>query len=457
MKRFTELIKTSIVCVLLVSLTCLSFIYMNTYKNVSVSTFSVAMDKSVREKLYKAGYVELMDAELVYPYFVSVTGSNGTKGFWGDSASALYKELSGVVSALVSPESNVSKSTENAFLSCMDSYYAYIKYRAELPKSVIYYVQNHEKILEESSEEYISEMFIMEDEKTGDLYAVSRDFHGNCYLYQSEKTPNFNKRLVDSYNKRDEGYTFDFSLNATVDDAMKSSGFYDKLYDLTVIPSSILLLESAVVETGVLMDDDDVSDALLLFGLNPEKVTSHSGDGETTYFVEGQNLKIGKETIEYSALSENSGVSISKILGYDYSEEKYSVSDCVGATLMIAHSLGIADSGDFDLGITCAEIGEDNRITIGLSYLYKGVTVITDREYALKIEFANGQIVSAEAFFASASAYDGFTNVSDADWKIRAYLKSSKARSDLRFAYYIENSRLSLSIVSCFQVTEEGK
>ena len=127
MKRFTELIKTSIVCVLLVSLTCLSFIYMNTYKNVSVSTFSVAMDKSVREKLYKAGYVELMDAELVYPYFVSVTGSNGTKGFWGDSASALYKELSGVVSALVSPESNVSKSTENAFLSCMDSYYAYIK------------------------------------------------------------------------------------------------------------------------------------------------------------------------------------------------------------------------------------------------------------------------------------------------------------------------------------------
>jgi len=195
----------------------------------------------------------------------------------------------------------------------------------------------------------------------------------------------------------------------------------------------------------------------LLFGLNPEKVTSHSGDGATTYFVEGQNLKIGRETVEYSALSESSGIGISKILGYDYSDEKYSVSDCVGATLMIAHSLGIAERGDFDLGITCAEISEGNRITIGLSYLYKGVTVVTNREYALKIEFANGQIVSAEAFFASASAYDGMTNVSDADWKLRAYLKSSNARSDLRFAYYIENSRLSLSIVSCFEVTEDGE
>lgn len=457
MKRFAELIKTTVVCVLLVSLTCLSFIYMNTYKNVNVSTFSVSMDKSVREKLYKAGYVELMDAELVYPYFISVTGSNGTKGFWGDSASALYRELSGVVSAIISPESNAYKSSESDFLSCVDSYYAYIKYRAELPKSVIYYVQNHEKILEESSEEYISEMFIMEDEKTGDLYAVSRDFHGNCYMYRPEKIPNFNKRLVDSYNKRDEGYKFDFSLNTIVDDAMKSSGFYDKLYDLTVVPKDNVYLESAVVETGVVMDNGDINDALLLFGLNPEKVTSHSGDGETTYFVEGQNLKIGKETIEYSALSENAGVGISKILGYDYSDAKYSASDCVGATLMIAHSLGIADRGDFDLGITCAEVGEDNRITIGLSYLYKGVTVVTDREYALKIEFANGQIVSAEAFFASASAYDGFTNVSDADWKLRAYLKLSKARSDLRFAYYIENSRLSLSMVSCFEVTEGEK
>ncbi|MBQ0125937.1 MAG: hypothetical protein KBS59_06410, partial [Clostridiales bacterium] len=223
-----------------------------------------------------------------------------------------------------------------------------------------------------------------------------------------------------------------------------------KICDTAIIRNNSFSTASAVVQP--LKADDGF--VLAKFGMNPEKVTSHSASDGVTYYDEGRNVKISTDgTITYAARSILSGIAISEIIGYDILGNDYSFCDYVGAALALAKSLGL-DAGDFDLALTCAERNGGDTV-IALSYAYKGYTVVTENEYALRIEISGGYITGISCNMYTATAYDGKTSLSDGTWRIRSEIAGYDGDTpiDFRYVYIIKNSRLYLSVM---RYGEEG-
>ncbi|MBQ0125787.1 MAG: hypothetical protein KBS59_05620, partial [Clostridiales bacterium] len=267
MKIITKYLSTALIALLLVLLVCLCFVYMNSYNNVESSEFTREMDVAVREKSYKSGYVGLLDDTLVSPYFFGYSVGGDKFGYFGQGAGDCYSSFSGVISALFGPESTVSVASETDFYKCFSGDFVYIKYRSELPKSVIYYAQNPDGILEEISDEYVYEMVVSVNNPA---FALTRDRMGNCYIYRASQNFLYNKNLLYSYNKFEGGFAFDFAADSEIDASYASLGFYEKINDTAVIRNNSFSAASAVVQP--LKTDDGF--VLAKFGMNPEKVTS---------------------------------------------------------------------------------------------------------------------------------------------------------------------------------------
>ncbi|MBR7082496.1 MAG: hypothetical protein IKI51_00620, partial [Clostridia bacterium] len=80
------IIKIAVVAALLVSLVCLSLIYMSFYRNEESIEFTPEMDAAVRDKVYRAGYVGLMNETLVSPYFLGYSFGGERVGYLGAGA-----------------------------------------------------------------------------------------------------------------------------------------------------------------------------------------------------------------------------------------------------------------------------------------------------------------------------------------------------------------------------------
>lgn len=448
MKRILDIFQTALVCVLLVSMTCLSVIYMMSYRSSDSSEFTPQMDLAVRETLYKAEYVKLLSETLFSPYFVGFSISGERMGFIGESASEAYGDINKLVLAFLSPASSAKRVDEAEFALCMKRDFAYVKYNTDLKRSVIYSICSPDDMLNSVGDEYISELFIVFG---SELSAVARSSNGDCYKYTCSEADVINKNSEFSYNRLEGGYDFSFGAEYAADDVMIKNGFYEKISDTAVFFDGDVKLSSAVIELGREIDADGAANMLQTLGMNPEKVTYHENDEGITYFGEGQNLTVRSVgAFDFSVSSSKYGLSMSSLIGYNVSQSDYSVLDGIGAALVLAKTLGISDMGDLSLVVTCAA-ANGNEMTIGLSYSYMGVIAADDGEYALKISINDGYIISASGFFASARAYDGYTTSENVMWQVRSYLYSSNVVSDLRFIYKMENSRLRLAFASCFE------
>lgn len=452
MKKTLDIFQTALVCVLLVSMTCLSIIYMMSYRSEENAEFTPQMDLAVRETLYKAEYVGLLDKPLVSPYFIGFSFNGERRGFIGGEAAAAYDDINELLSLFMSPRSSAKRISNDDFVSCIGADFAYVKFHTELQRSVIYSIENPDKLLESTGDEYIFEVFIIFG--SSETYALARNMRGDCFEYTCSDLDDINKNIYFSYNDLEGGCGFVFGCEYNADDVMVKNGFYEKVCDTSVLLTEDIALDSAVIESGRYISSQMAQEMLLLLGMNPEKVTYHENDDGITYFGEGQNLTISRDgALDLSVSSPRYGIGLSSLIGYNVSQSDYSVLDGIGAALVLAESLGISQNGDLTLAVTCAN-SYGNEITIGLSYAYNGV-IACDDEYALKIVIDNGYIVSVSGYFATARAYDGKTSVDDMTWQLRSYVASSNKTSDIRYIYKMENSRLRLALASCFSVGGE--
>jgi len=447
MKKHIDLIKIVAICVLLVVLVCLSFVYMNSYRSVKVVSFTADMDRTVRATRYKEMYVNLISDDLVSPYFLAYSSGGEKVGFFGDEAYEYYKEIEDVVSAFIGPGAHKYESEEAAFKYIVSSGFIYIRYRHELPRSIIYYMQNPDRIISDTNnDEYIYDMFIVPT-NTG-AYAAVRDMRGNYSLYYSEEAVRINKSNYLPYNVFDGGVKFEFALEKDIDAAYVSAGFNEKINMFEIFIPSDITVSSAVVETEEALNHAVVENALLAFGLNPEKISSHENDDGITYYDEGANVRITNDgRVTYSALSLQYGISLSETIGYDFSNESYSLTDCAGAALVLAHSLGLYEGSDFGFALTCVEMDGETAI-IELSYTYNGMTVMTDVGYAVRIEVTHGHIMSLTCNFAKAHLYDGQTTYVYNEWQTRAAVIGSDGPIDISYVQKIKNGRLYLTSVA---------
>lgn len=446
MKKAVEIVKIAAIAVLLVSLVCLSLIYMSFYRSETSVEFTPKMDAAVRDKIYRAGYVGLMNETLVRPYFFGHSFGGERVGFLSAGSDVLFGETVSDLTEFLGPDARFSSTDESAFRAVFESDFVYIRFRFELPRSMIYYMLNTDKILEEVGDEYIYDMAIAVGQSR-QTYAVMRDLRGNYYVSYPDGNVSINKNTFGPYNDLEGGFAFTFVCESKEDTSLltvggKSADAYEILtpFDLTA--------SSAVVETVEMPVGEDAERTLTILGLNPEKVTSHESDDGITYYDEGASVKTGKDgTIRYSALSAQYGIGISDIVGYEFSDNNYTVTDCVGASLVLADRLGVFDGDAFSYAVTFAEVdGAD--ITVGLSYVYDGFTVLTDNVYALKITVTDGKVVSLDCALAKAHVYDGNTTVANTRWRARLALVDSEAPFGLEYIQTIRNSRLNLSLAA---------
>ena len=442
MKKAVVIIKIAVVALLLVTLVCLSLIYMSFYRNEESVEFTPKMDAAVRDKVYRAGYVGLMSESLVRPYFLGYSFGGERVGYLGSGAGELFTELTPDISSIFGPDSRFAPSDESALDMALDGDFVYVRFRFELPRSVIYYMLCPEMILEEVGNEYVYDMFIVLGRQ---MYAVMRDMRGNIYTCTPDAAFTVNKNAFLPYTDREGGFAFTFVTESEADTALLSVGG-KKADGLEILVPTDVTAQSAVVETGTLLRGEDADRALSILGLAPEKVTSHEDDDGVTYYDEGQSVRMTKNgTLHYSVLSSQYGIGLSDIVGYALSGNNYTVTDCVGASLVLADMLGIFDGGAFDYAVTCAETdGAD--IVVGISYVYDGFTVATDDTYALKIVVTDGKVTSLSCSYAKARVYAGSTTVTNSRWRARLAIVDSASPIGIGYIQKIKSSRLYLSL-----------
>lgn len=436
------IIKIAVVAALLVSLVCLSLIYMSFYRNEESIEFTPKMDAAVRDKVYRAGYVGMMNETLVSPYFFGYSFGGERVGYLGAGAGELFGEITGDLSDLIGPGSRLASTDESAIINVIDGDFIYVRFRFELPRSVVYYMLNPDKILEEVGDEYFYDMFLSLGRQT---YAVIRDMRGNYYSAYADALLEVNKNTFLPYTDREDGFAFAFATENAADMALLSTDGKNADKFEILAPFDVTA-ESAVVEMGDIMAQDKAARALTMLGLAPEKVTSHEDDDGVTYYDEGQNVRITKNgALSYSALSSQYGIGISDVVGYSFSENNYTAIDCVGAALMLAQRLGIFNGDAFGYAVTRVE-NDGADTVVGISYVYDGFTVVTDDVYALMIRVTDGRVTSLSATYAAAHVYAGRTTVANARWRVRLAVVDSASPIGISYIQKIRNSRLYLSL-----------
>lgn len=453
MKKAVGILKIAAIAALLVSLVCLSLIYMSFYRNEESVEFTPKMDAAVRDKVYRAGYVGLMNESLVRPYFLGYSFGGARRGFFGAGSDEIFGELTDPLSEVLGPDSRITPTDAETFASCFDGDFVYVRFRFELPRSVIYYMLNTDMILEDVGDEYVYDI-AMPTNQTRGAYAVMRDLRGNCYIVYLDTPLGININTFSPYTDREDGFAFSFAFESRDDTALLTVG--GKSADkFEILAPDGMTARSAVVEAGDLSSVGAKERILTVLGLDPEKVTSHDGDDGTTYYGESENVRFGKDgTLSYSVISAQHGIGISDVVGYEFSDDNYTVTDCVGAALLLADSLGIFDGDAFSYAVTCAETDGDDT-TVAISYVYDRFTVVTDGMYALKMTVSGGKITSLYCFYARAHVYDGESFVANARWCARLAVIDGGDPVCIEYVQMIKNSRLYLSIASL--IGEEGE
>ena len=446
MSKAVEIIKLALTALLLVSLVCLSVFYMNLYGSVKTYDFTAENDKAVRNRFYKSSYVGLMDEGFVSPYFVGICVDGAKTGYLGTRVDTIYASLKNSVSEFLSASAQVAVSSAEEFASCADGDFIYIRYRCELPRSVIYYMQNSDKILDDVDDEYIYDMFILPYERG--TYAVARDKRGNYYRYTSSGAPAINKNMMTSYTYFEEAFPFSFTRDMMSDGAFADFGYGEKLDEYEILTSGGFYAASAVVDVEDILQKERVPEMLTALGINPERATSHESEDGVTYFDEGENVftdRYGR--LLYTAFSAQSGIPLSDIIGYAASDDGYSLTDLVGAALVLGNSLGAFDGGAFSYAVTAVEPSAAG-IVIEISHIYDGISVDFDGDRALKIKVEDGHVTYVFCKYADATPYDGQSTVENAPWLLRAAVAESEGKFGLTYIQKMQNGRLHLVLAA---------
>ncbi|MCQ2771040.1 MAG: hypothetical protein MJ236_04495 [Clostridia bacterium] len=453
MKSKVELIKTIIVGILMISMVCLTLLYLNLFVSNQNYEFTRDMDAAVRNESYKAAYVSLLNEKLSMPYCIGYK-LNGSSGIvLGDGIENAYNLVKDYFAWFCESRVTIEYDSEASFSDFLNGEYFYIKFRSNIPKSLLYYTQSPDKILDKIGDDFIYEAAIVLDTIP---YMIARSFNGKVAVYRTTEIATINKNDI----RRLSNYAYEglnFAYEAAYDDVFESSGLRDKIYDYSLVPNKDILLTGAIAEHKYINLKSDLSNILGVFDMNPDKVTSHEDEDEITFFDEGHNLIVGKSgNITYSALSKSYGIDIGKFIGYEFADNEYSYLDYLGTALVMSNKLELTKNNIISLSI--GDINTTNEVTtISLYYTFNGITVLTNEKYAISIDVMDGKIVSVKCDMVSSNSLDDSIGYSAYlwNWNVRSDASITDKKTEYKFVYEIKDRRLSLNLIS-FTEAEGG-
>lgn len=460
MKRKTdifELVKTVIVCVLLVSLICLCAIYLFGFERTYSPEFTPAMLYELRRQSSKDAYARHFDPKLIMPYFIGVCSGERKEGLFSDSEAmtSLYAGVSEFLPRLLGEDGEctalMASAGERLWENAKGGDCIYIGYRAELPKSLIYYMTFPGRISEDVSDEYISELFIY---PTGspvvitstDIYgntiraelysysAIARNAHGEYYLYTISSPPAtaadvyFNQERIFSYNVKGAVY-FEF---ASGEPRIFNTG---KLSDTTIITQEASVADAVLRYSPEEISGAEYSRIVSAFSINYEKASRYMEfNGSMTSLEEGHNVNVSSDgKIIYTVTGEPNGVNISD---YSAGADGYAMYDYVGVSLLLVSQMNVP-AGDAVLTLT-GIYGSGENIVVTFGYTCGNVTVSDNASTDFfRFEYSSGKLVYASCRFLTAEE-DEDRRVLPQNWDMETYLLTAEKTGTLRPAYVFD-------------------
>lgn len=454
--RIFKISGTLLIFLLLVSLVCLSFIYMFSLQTRDELKFGSSDMLALEQDFAAAGYVEFADTENVLPVFAGVYCEDGKSvgAFSGKVKKSLYETIFGVAEKYLlsgKTEPVEREYAERLLEKAFSNGFAYIKYAVAYPKSLLVNFFDRNTFSSQISDEYICEIFVFYDDSYGSVISLAFSDTGKCYVYSAENPDgrDFNNKIADEYNNT-EG-TFSFSLAGNVGNRLLVSEeiFLSGISSHTVISADNLEFPSVILSNSYeLFISNDVCGALLsAFTLNPEKVSVFTdSDGAKTYFEEGQNVRINADgSAEYSSVGSHLGINVGSVIGYHIENGEFSLRDKIGATLVIVGKIVRAAGFSDDIGIRLCHIGSDDDGNLVISYdlTCDGISVINGKE-AFSFTFAGENIKKAHVFLPNVTKTENTKYLPSALWNFSAYALSGGEKADFFPVYNVLDSDIEI-------------
>ena len=435
--KIEKFLSTLLVFCLLVSLVCLSFVYMFSFRTSDKTKFDAEDMKALEQNFAAAGYMDSVDAENILPLFVGVSLAGGgirTGVSSGETLELMYEDSFDVIwQFLTMGKAQIlsDSSTKDYLRMAKNSDFIYIKYAAAYPKSVIVSFTRKDTFAMNISDEYIKEIFVFNNTYTQSVCVLTLCDNGKNYLYTGEFgfDENFNKNMIIEYNNAEGAFPFAFSSEKYNEVFTLREKFYDAVYPNAVIPESDVFLFGVTFEgISKRLDKYASYDSLLaLFTLNPEKISVFTeNDGTRTFFEEGQNVSITTDgTVKYSAVGAG-GVHIGSVIGYSSENNEYSLRDKIGATLCIVKKMTEALNLSDGVMVRLSGISYDENGNLAISYAasYNGVPIVCEKDF-FYFTIAGDKIKSAVCNMFDVSEY-AEAGLPDAMWELIGYLYSAK-------------------------------
>ena len=433
-KRFCG---TLAVFALLVSLVCLSFVYMFSFRTSDKTKFDADDMQALAQNFTAAGYMDHVDVKNILPVFVGASLADGEMRvgtFGGDTLENMYEDCFEVAWQFLAQgraQMLSDESTQDYIRMAKNGAFIYIKYAAAYPKSVIVSFTRKDTFTLNISDEYIKEIFVFNNTYTGSVCLLTVCDNGKNYVYTGEFgfDGNFNKNIINEYNNAEGAFVFSFSSEKENDVFISEEKFADTVYGNAVIAEEEIFIQGIIFESVSRRLDMYASyDSLLsLFTLNPEKISVFTeNDGTRTFFEEGQNVSITKDgAVTYSAVG-TGGMYIGSVIGYSSENSEYSLRDKIGATLCIANELAQAMRLSKDIGIKLSGINydENGNLVITYSVSFCGITVICDEAF-FSFTIAGNKIKGVVCNMFDATAYSE-TRLPNATWELIGYAVSAE-------------------------------
>jgi len=448
--KIYDFLSTLLVFCLLVSLVCLSFVYMFSFGTGDKAKFDSDDMEALEQNFAAAGYMDAAGTENIIPLFVGVslaqeekrTGAfsgNVLKDMYADSFEIVWQYLAHGTAQAVSDmgaSDYIRMAKNNGFI--------YIKYASAYPKSVIVSFSRKDTFALNISDEYIDELFVFKNNYTDSVCVLTVSETGNNYLYTGSFgfDENFNKNIVNEYNNAEGTFNFFFSSEKESDVFISKEKFFSAVSPNAVILDGDVFLD-ALSFTRVsdrLASRGSYDRLLSLFTLNPEKISVFTeSNGTRTFFEEGQNVSIAVDgSVKYSAVGAG-GMNIGGVIGYRSETGEYSLRDKIGATLCIVKEMTeIAYLSD-SLGARLSGIfyDENDNLVITYSAAYNGVPVISEEAF-FSFTISGNTIKSVFCNMFDVSPY-GDSVLPNAVWEYISYAaadeKSRGARLIPAYAY----------------------
>jgi len=338
-------------------------------------------------------------SDYLLPEFIGITVDGNRSGISAsvNVVSELYGLLKPTIWSAFSSAEPAADEMWERYTAARDS--VYIKYHSELPDGILALFAGLSQEGRQTSVIFdgnVRELFILPPSSvSAETLLVTRSDSGEVkkYVIPSRKAAvsvDELERFVRSYGSMMSPFIFN-------EERYPNLAWTEPVYTEALQTRKLIMTDGTA---AMIQNSTGEKEALLrLFGLNPDKLLNvhEEKDGSSSYYDTRGILYLGASSFEYVRSSEDSGISVSDLIGSTFSSsaDAAEVLECyIQAAVRLYKGIEeinpIYSGGEADL-LLCSASSENGEVTLCFMYSVGNIRIADERE-AFRITFSHGKV-----------------------------------------------------------------